>query len=264
MSGGPAAGDRLAPAEVRTQVRGAPGALYRHAAWESAYPGLACGITAADAGADYGLTTAGTPWALSERIEGLAASLGFEAAAMVRQVHRTRVIGVESPPTGGLLLAGAADGMATHERGLLLVVTAADCVPVYLLDPDSGTIGLLHAGWRGAAGGVLEAGVEAMQRQAGVGAAGLRVHLGPAICGDCYEVGPEVLEAFGLEAEGPGHVDIRGQLVRRALSLGVRADAIGVSPWCTRCRADLFHSHRGSEGRAGRMAAFLGWHPLRR
>lgn len=243
--------------ELRPRAEGPD--VYVHAAWEREFPGLACGITAAGPGADFGLTTSPDAWTLAGGMVGLGDGLGVPGVAMIRQVHGRRVLTVGAVPPGALLLAGDADGLVTDQRGVLLAVTAADCVPVYLLDPETGALGVLHAGWRGAAAGVLEAGVGALERELGVPAGRLRVHLGPAICGDCYEVGPEVLRAFGRHAEGPARLDLRRELAARAEEAGVEPNAIGVSTHCTRCGADRFHSHRGSGGTAGRMAAFLGW-----
>ncbi|MDP2479116.1 MAG: polyphenol oxidase family protein [Candidatus Palauibacterales bacterium] len=245
--------------EVRRTGRPAEAPIFRNLAWEKARPGLAAGITGVGPDSDYGLTTAPDPWTLADRVDRLCARLGATAAAMVRQVHGRCVVPLEVAPDRGLLLAGTGDGLVCARPGTLLVVTAADCVPVYLLDPPSGTLGLVHAGWRGAAAGVLEAGVEAMSHLGAAPPERIRVHLGPGICGRCYEVGPDVLQAFGRPASASGHVDIRSELALRARSAGVRPAHLSRSTWCTRCSRDQFHSHRGMGGEAGRMAAFLGW-----
>lgn len=236
--------------------------------WTERFEGLAAGLTVRGTGpdgepADFGLTTAGTAYTLLRRLEGLAGQLGFPGLAVVRQVHGARVVCLEPTPEGGIRQPGEADGLVTGGSGLLLAVTAADCVPVYLLDPGSGGLGLLHAGWRGVAGGVLEAGVRAMGARFGADPGQLFVHLGPAICGSCYEVGPEVLRALDRPApEGGAHVDLRASLADRAERLGATPERLTRSAWCTRCSADQFHSHRGRGDDAGRMAAFLGWrHP---
>jgi len=255
----PTAGTASVTEELRSICRSLD--TFVHAGWEREHPGLVCGITAAGPAADFGLTTAPDAWTLAARTETLCRAAGMPAAAMVRQVHGRRVVPLRSIPESGLLLGGEADGMTTTARGVLLLATAADCVPVYLLDPEVGGLGLLHAGWRGAAAGVLEAGLEAMESQAGAQRGRVRVHLGPGICGACYEVGSEVLEAFGHPGREHGHLDIRAELASRAVAAGVPAGSIGISTWCTRCASDRFHSHRGREGEAGRMAAFLGWRP---
>jgi YfiH family protein len=166
---------------------------------------------------------------------------------------------IEPSPVSGVCIAGAADGLASDRRGVLLTVTTADCVPVYILDPESRAFALLHAGWRGAAAGVVEAGIRALKALNGGTSAELSVHLGPAICGDCYEVGPEVLREFGHPGTDSGSFDLRAWLMEETVRLGVPVGAISTSSWCTRCSADLLHSHRASGGTAGRMAAFLGW-----
>ena len=232
--------------------------------WSGA-AGLVAGISLRGEGpggtpADFGLTTTPSAWALLERLEALGRQLGFPAVAVARQVHGDAVACLSATPEGGVRIPGEADGLITDAERLLLVVTAADCVPVYLADPATGGIGLLHAGWRGIAAGVLRAGVRSMRARFGSPSGRLRAHFGPAICGDCYEVGPEVLRALGREGGSPGHVDLRAVLVDRARSLGLNEGRISVSSHCTRCRSDQFHSHRGRGERAGRMAAFVGWH----
>lgn len=227
--------------------------------WGSAAGGAVAGITTAPA--DFGLATAASGRELAERYEELAGGLGFGVVAVGRQVHGTGVAVAERPAAGGLWIVGEADGLCTDAPGILLAVTAADCVPVYVADLESGALALLHAGWRGAAGGVLERGLEALARLRGTAAASCAVHLGPAICGACYEVGPDVLSRFGLAGRGPAGLDLRAWLAAEAVRLGVQRAAVSVSAWCTSCDRDRLHSHRASGGRAGRMAAFLGRRP---
>src|SRR5690606_18360795 len=103
----------------------------------------------------------------------------------------------------------AIDGHATRAPGLLLAVSVADCVPVSLVDPERRAVALLHAGWRGAAAGILERGLEVLAERLLARPEDLHVHLGPAICGGCYEVGPEVHRALGLpEPPAPAPVDL--------------------------------------------------------
>jgi len=231
--------------------------LLVHADWEREFPGLVAGMTVAPN--DYGLSGSDSAWAVTERFEALAHALGCRASVVGRQVHGSRVAVVDPSPASGVCIAGDADGLASDRRGVLLTVTAADCVPVYLLDPVSRAVALLHAGWRGAVAGIVGEGIRALAALKGAGPSGLRVHLGPAICGDCYEVGPDVLQEFGRPGTDHGSFDLRAWLKAEATRMGVPAGSISESSWCTRCSADLLHSHRGSQGTAGRMAAFLGW-----
>jgi YfiH family protein len=226
-------------------------------AWSREYPGIVVGVTLRPS--DFGLSSSTSAWTVSERYESLGRNLGFDSIVVARQVHGTRVVVSSKEDQPGFRIAGEADGHVTARPGLLMTVTVADCVPVFLLDPDSGAAALLHAGWRGAAAGMLEQGIKALTGISGAAVNRLRVHLGPAICGDCYEVGPEVLSRFGLTGAGSGPLDLRDWLSAEARRHGVRPEAISRSARCTACDPVSMHSHRGSGGTAGRMAAFLGW-----
>ncbi len=180
------------------------------------------------------------------------AFLGVQAAP---QVHSARVTWHEQVGPG-LHLADPCDGHATAQRGLLLAVTVADCIPVYLVAGPR-MFALLHAGWRGIAEGVLERGVALLAERSGVAPGRMAMHLGVGICGDCYEVGPEVVKALeGRRVRRPTQLDLRDVLVGRADRLGV--GEITRSPLCTSCNRDEFFTHRGSSGRDGRMVAYLG------
>ena len=243
------------------------GTTLRHRAWEALDERLVCGITGADAG-DFGVTDPETP-ALIDTYDGLAASCGFSRVSVPMQVHGTEVTvldnveGAGEPSKSRLMLAGHVDGQITRTAGCLLACTAADCVPVYLWHVESGTLGLLHAGWRGVSGGILDEGLRAIQSYDKKFEGGLestveiRLHLGPAICGACYEVDRRVLEALGRQ-EDRALVDLRGVLVEQALERGIQRDFITVSTQCTRCGPEELHSYRRDGTRSGRMAAFIG------
>ena len=180
----------------------------------------------------------------------------FPALQMARQAHTATVVWHEGVAPGWHVMDDV-DGHATAQPGLLLAVTIADCVPVYLAAPGGTAFALLHAGWRGVAAGILERGVGMLAGRAGVGATDLALHLGVAICGGCYEVGPEVVLAIeGRRTRRPVQLDLRDALAARAAKLGIRD--VSRSPHCTACSRDRFFSHRGSDGRDGRMVAYLG------
>ncbi len=179
------------------------------------------------------------------------------AMVMAHQVHGARVLW-HAGSGGGWTIHEGADGHATASRGLALLVTVADCVPIYLVAPAKGAIALLHAGWRGTAAGILANGLELLHAQAGVEPAEVVMHAGVAISGPCYEVGAEVITGVGRAAEGPGpwHLDLREVLLEQARALGMgEATASGL---CSSARQDAFFSHRGSGGKDGRMVAYLG------
>lgn len=190
------------------------------------------------------------------RVQGDEVRVQEEARMGGREerVRRGRDAGAGKAPP---VLVAACDGHATAERGVLLAVTTADCVPVFVVDPGHRAVALLHAGWRGAAAGVLEEGLGAMGAAFGAEPAGLHLHLGPAICGRCYEVGPEVHEALDRPVpERPTPIDLRAVLAERATAAGVAPERISVSEHCTLCTGSGLFSHRG--GDAFRQVGYLG------
>ena len=177
---------------------------------------------------------------------------GGARLASATQVHGTTVI-VHNARWNGWLRADEADGHVSTDRGLALVVTVADCVPVFIAHP-SGAAAILHSGWRGTAGRIIEHGIDALA-QRGYATAELRVHLGPAICGKCYEVGADVYRQLtGRESTGAkACIDLRSIIAGHARAAGVRH--VTISPFCTRCDNDRFYSHRA--GDAGRQIGVI-------
>ena len=217
--------------------------------------GLVAGITSADV--DLGLWTETPVGGVMEQWREFRRSqTGFEATVLAHQVHGSTVLCHQQ--ARGWQIHDGADGHVTTAAGVLLAVTVADCVPVYLAAPERRVVALLHAGWRGTAGGILARGAAMLQEAAGCGPEAIVAHLGVAICGKCYEVGPEVAQACGvaLDGAGPWHVDLRERLAAEAAAAGI--GRVTVSSWCTAHDTGRFHSHRASGGTAGRMVAYLG------
>ena len=133
-----------------------------------------------------------------------------------------------------------------------MAVTIADCVPVFLAHP-SGAAALLHSGWRGTAARIVEQGIAAFRR-AGHAPRDLVMHLGPAICGQCYEVSPDVFaELTGRRVAAPTPVDLRRLITQHARDAGLLR--ISTSARCTKCDNGIFFSHRA--GDAGRQLAVM-------
>ncbi len=166
--------------------------------------------------------------------------------AYAKQVHGRRVV-LHNEAWSGWLRVADADGHLAFAPGTALAVTLADCVPVFLAHP-SGIAGLLHAGWRGVAGGIVDQAAHVLA-VTGASLADCDAHLGPAICGKCYEVGPEVIRAIrGEDVNAPTLLDLRDVLGKQLERHGVRR--ISISESCTRCHNERFFSHRA--GDAGR------------
>lgn len=186
-----------------------------------------------------------------EALQRHLAPAGAGRFATARQVHGAEVV-VHVPGWTGWLRGGDADGHVAPERGTGVAVSVADCVPVFVAHP-SGALALLHSGWRSTEAGILAAGVRALAAR-GHRAADLRVVLGPAVCGACYEVSPDVhARLTGRVVHAPTPVDLRAIIAAQAAALGIRD--VRTTPWCTRCDNDRFFSHRA--GDAGRQLAVM-------
>lgn len=186
----------------------------------------------------------------------LAAELGLaeDKLAWMEQVHGRTATTVDGSETRA---AEATDALVTATPGVALVVLVADCVPILLADAEAGVVSAVHAGRVGTRVGVVPAAVEAM-REAGAELGRIEALLGPAICGDCYEV-PAAMAA-DVEKHVPGSacktrqgtpgLDLRAGLWRQLADLGV--GKIGVDPRCTNEDKTLFSYRR--DGTTGRIA----------
>jgi YfiH family protein len=171
--------------------------------------------------------------------------------ATAAQVHGSRVV-VHSTDWEGWLRVDDADGHVAVQRGTATAVTVADCVPVFIAHP-AGATALLHSGWRGTAARIVDHGIDALARH-GFPANELLVHLGPSICGGCYEVSPDVYRQLtGVDPGKPATVDLRSLIARHARDKGVTR--LTISDSCTRCHNQRFFSHRA--GDAGRQVAAI-------
>jgi len=203
-----------------------------------------------------GILTEDDRAAVLENRRRLAASLRFSADEVLigRQVHGADVLVHDGPQQPSPFArpgspAPDVDGHATALTGIAPLVFVADCLPIALRGP--GGVAMIHGGWRGLAGAIVERGASA------VGAT--HAAIGPGIGSCCYEVGGEVLEAF--EDLGPGIASGRMlDLVAVARALLHRAGVAHVqsADLCTSCEPELFFSHRRDDGRTGRQAG-IAW-----
>ncbi len=219
-----------------------------------------------------------------------ALSAGKMPLVALRQFH-SDVIHVANAPEAE---APRADALATRTPGLLLGVQTADCVPVLLVDTRQRAVAAIHAGWRGTLARIVVKTLGRMRMEFGTHPRDVVATLGPAIGRCCYEVGPEVAQAFAAQfpeasewfdgpfeqlAHGeeplwlpwltmmpPGHVpppprvqlDLRASNRWQLVDAGVPESKIAVSNLCTACRADLLFSYRREGAKTGRMMAVIG------
>lgn len=154
------------------------------------------------------------------------------------------------------------DGLVTNRLDLYLTVTIADCIPIFLFDPKKTSVGVIHAGWRGSATGIVRNAVAKMEERFHSRPGDLCAHLGPAAHRCCYAVGTEVAHRFRKEVlfenENGMYLDLAKENSLQLLEAGLAADNIESSEYCTICNPGLFHSYRRDGQRSGRMMGILG------
>lgn len=210
----------------------------------------------------------------------------------LRQIHSDLIHCILEPPTGQL----TGDGLITQTPGILLAIQTADCLPIILVDRRRRAVGVLHAGWRGTVKRIAEKGLGEMQRAFGTKPQDIKAAIGPGIHGCCYQVGPEVRQAFEsqfackgelfrevresdpvrekypllfLTARAPGHGELPPKIFldlveanrQQLIEVGVLARNILASQLCTACSTDLLFSHRAEKGVTGRMMGVVGIRP---
>ena len=194
-----------------------------------------------------GLLTDDDPDAVAGNRDQVAAETGT-ALAYIRQVHGTAILEAAVDRPGR-----EADGQVTSEHGIGTVVMTADCLPIAIA--GGGAVGVVHAGWRGLADGVIGAGVTAVRGLAGDGP--LRAAIGPGAGPCCYEVGEEVHARFGAGARSGRNLDLKA-IARGQLTAAGIEDVHDVG-LCTICSdPTLFFSHRRDRGVTGRQGA-IAW-----
>ena len=237
-----------------------------------------------------------TEWDEGERVTANRAKFG-EAIGVremplvtLRQFH-SDVIHVAVSPCDE---APKADALITATPGLLLGVQTADCVPILLADTRKRVVAAIHAGWRGTLARIAVKTLGRMKMEFGTRPRDVVAAIGPAIGQCCYEVGPEVAQAFAAQfsaaaewfegpfeqlAHGeeplwlpwltmmpPGHVpppprvrlDLRASNRRQLVDASVPEKQIAMSDLCTSCRTDLFFSYRREGPKTGRQVAAIG------
>jgi hypothetical protein len=208
-----------------------------------------------------------------ENYRRLSENLGIPMEKMIlsRQVHGSTITVVDRSHCGTGLLRentyGDTDGLITCERGVALVTFYADCTPVYLYDPVSCAIGLVHSGWRSTLQNISAKAVRNMKEAFGCRPENMVAALGPHIGQCCFEVGMDVYRQFAeafpdmqdaMEQKvDKWHIDLSRIIKRMLVREGLSDNNIYDVNRCTVCERELFFSHRGGKGISGTGAALL-------
>jgi YfiH family protein len=228
-------------------------------------------------------------------LQALAAAVGAVRVEMLKQVHGREVVVRHSnsqPPTPnpqtpepwelgiGSWALGEGDALVSDDPGVAVVVRAADCVPLLMADRVRGVVAAVHAGWRGTAARVAVAALETMTREFGTRPADVVAAIGPSIGACCYEVGPELVDAFAaagherylisrwFQAPPPERgrfgapaprlrLDVAGANRDQLVLAGVNEADVHMAGLCTAMHLDLLTSYRAEKDQAGRIAGVI-------
>jgi len=190
------------------------------------------------------------------------------------QVHGTDIAIITEPPQRSLPFPAAHvldgyDGFITAVPKIPLLVRVADCVPVLLYEPDKRALAVVHAGWKGTAGGIAARAAVLMVEHCQCDLKKIRAGIGPSIGPCCYEVQQDVADCFrnavGRKrflmpeaADNTFSLDLQEANRQQLIESGLEPGLIELSWLCTACNSNLFFSHRGEKGKTGRFALIAG------
>ena len=211
-------------------------------------------------------------------VAALASSLGAIRMQQVTQVHGRAHLVVKAgdhPPAGK---PPEADVIVSNAPGVAVAVRAADCVPVLIADRETGAVAAVHAGWRGTCARATPAAVSALGAEFGARPQNLVAAIGPSIGVCCYEVGPDLVDAFagagherhliqrwfdstppprGSRARNPLRLDVAGANRDQLVLAGVPEEQIFLAGLCTAMHLDVLTSYRAEKEQAGRLVAAI-------
>lgn len=161
-----------------------------------------------------------------------------------------------------------ADGIITSIKGLALAIKTADCLPIFLFDSNKKIISAIHAGWRGTALKIVKKAIKKLKQDFNCKPADIYAFLGPAINGNCYEVGKDVFEYFNFlgkkkydffnkSKSKKFFMDLKGINIYLMEEEGILSENIEVCDLCTHCEKELFYSYRRDGLNAGRNISFI-------
>jgi YfiH family protein len=253
--------------------------------WQDLIDGLTVGFSSKSGGVssegfstlNLGLHVGDQPQSVITNREILAKSTSFPVNKWVfaEQIHSTHIEKVSKHECGRGLSSyedglSNCDGLYTDEKGVMLSLCFADCVPLYFIAPEKSLIGVAHAGWKGT---VMDIGGDMVRKwksDEGVNPSDIKAAIGPAIGSCCYIVDDRVISSikkdiiqkyplpYSTISEGQYKLDLKQLNKYLLLEAGVKEENISISQQCTSCEKDLFFSHRRDKGKTGRMLSFIG------
>ena len=189
-----------------------------------------------------------------------ASLVGLNPSKLIipKQVHSTNVSVIDKSGYQRNL-----DGIFSANTDLVCSIQVADCLPLFFVHDYKPVIGLVHAGWRGLAQGIIQ-NIKNELYQITENVCDFQILIGPSIQSCCFEVRDDVLvqidpDYFRKKKSGSYEVDLQKWAVKQLLEIGSKEEKITIIKECTYCRDKKFHSYRRDGNKAGRMIALIGW-----
>lgn len=207
---------------------------------------------------------------VDENYRRMGKAIGFTPDQLVfsNQVHDTKIKIVTKEDCGKVMTG--MDGLMTDEKGICLVTSYADCVPLFFYDPVKGVVAVSHSGWKGTVNRMGKKTVEKMESVYGSKAEDIIAAIGPSICQKCYEISEDVAiqfaDAFPEEwydtfmvdkGNGKYQLDLWKVNEYILLDAGILKEHLDITDLCTCCNPELLFSHRASKGKRGNLAGFI-------
>jgi len=200
----------------------------------------------------------------SMNISDLSKEIGLETIKTVKQVHSNEFIHIKD--VTDFENNYEADAIISDIKGYGLGVYTADCVPIIIVDTESGYYGVIHAGWRGTLAGITEKVIVFLINEIGCNSDNIKAAIGPCIEGRCYEIGEEIAVRFNAtfnnsdqyltKKEGTRYsLDLRDANLEQLKNNGIKG--IEVMNICTKCDLN-YPSYRRDGKNTGRMLSFIG------
>ncbi len=202
---------------------------------------------------------------ISQRKDGQMKMVDFDVCENRDQFLQTVGLSVEDVVSSGLVhgshvarvsrsdmgtLISDTDALVTNDKGVILAVTVADCVPVYFYDSVKNVIGIAHAGWRGVVSEIVKKTIGTMGTEYESDPKDIKALIGPHINACHFEIGEDIVQNFEQypkaikRAEGKIFVDLSLILEDQLLSIGMAKEYIIQSNECTYCNPEKYFSYR--------------------
>jgi YfiH family protein len=180
-----------------------------------------------------------------------------EQVTFQKQIHSTIINYSEKPKH-----FDDCDAIYTDKKNNFLAVSVADCVPIFLYEPEKKVIAGIHSGWKGTHGKILTLTIEELVNKYSINTSKLLAYIGPCISQDKYEVGEDVGKLFTDDVKyyknGKYYLDLKKDNLKQLVSICVKKENIELSELCTFSEKDLLHSYRRDGNTSGRMFGVIG------